>query len=510
PVIAKSLLALIAGAAAVLAFAPFYYWPLLPLALAALFYLALQQSPVRAAGSGLLFGVGYFGAGVHWVYVSCYEFGQMGVLLSALATLMLVLYLAIYPALCCWLAARLWGPQQRARSPSPAVYLLGLPGLWIALELVRGGLFTGFPWIAIGYSQVDGPLAGVAPLIGATGVGWLIALLAGMILWLGQSRWRALPGVAVILLIMAMVGLRPVEWTRPSAEPLSLALVQGNVPQLTRWDPDQVRTNIGRHLQSSEPFWGVDLLVWPENAIPAFVETLPDGLMPALEQMAERQQTDLLVGMPLGDPVAGSYFNGIRLIQQGEAGAYRKRHLVPFGEYVPLRNLFGGLLDLLQVPMSAFSRGEAGQGPLALRFSQQLVAPSICYEILFPAEVLQMLPEAGILVNISNDAWFGDSIAPHQHLQIARMRAIESGRPLARATNSGITALVNWRGEVIAQAPQFTQTVLTGTLQPRQGSTPYVLVGDWPLRGILLFSLLFLYRQRRRSLASFPVNPTSS
>jgi len=484
------LLPCLAGAVAVLAFAPF------GVSLASLFYLSLRQSPRGAAQSGLLFGIGYFGAGVHWVYYSFFDFGQMGVAASALVTLLLVVYLAVFPALFGWLTARLWGLNSASFTATrqTSVYLLGLPGLWVGLELLRGWLFTGFPWITLGYSQVDGPLAGFAPLVGATGISWLLALIAGLALLLLQQQWRALPMTIVVLVLMVSIVYKPSEWTHESGESISVALVQGNVPQLLRWDPEQMIANINIHREASEPLWGVDLLVWPENSIPAFAETLPVDLLPALRERAEQQQTDLLTGMPLGDPVSGHYFNGIRLVGGGE---YRKRHLVPFGEYVPLQDQLGRLLDLLQLPISSFSLGESGQTPIALHHSNHLVAPSICYEILFAGEILDMLPEAGLLVNISNDAWFGDSIAPHQHLQIARMRAMETGRPLARATNSGITALVDWRGVVIAQIPQFKQTVLTGVLQPRQGSTPYVMLGDWPLRGLLIASLGYLYWRHR-------------
>lgn len=487
-----------------LAFAPFGYWPLLPAALTLLFYLCLGQPCRQAATSGLLFGLGYFGAGVHWVYISCFEFGHMGVFLSALVTLLLVLYLALYPAMFAWFVARFWGVNSRITAVERpiSVYLLGLPGLWVALELLRGWLFTGFPWISIGYSQVDGPLASWAPLAGVVGIGWLLALTAGLVLLVIERKWRGLPVVTMVLMVVGAVALTPVNWTQPVGQPLSVGLVQGNVPQLTRWDPDQVMANIGRHLQASEAFWGLDLIVWPENAIPAFAQSLPAGLLPALQKKVADQQTDLLTGMPLGDPVSGQYFNGITLIGPDAPVEYRKHHLVPFGEYVPLRDLLGGMLDLLQVPMSAFSVGDTDQQPLALQFSNHLIAPSICYEILFAGEIRRMMPAAGLLVNISNDAWFGDSIAPHQHLQIARMRAMESGRPLARATNSGITALVDWQGKVLAQSPQFRQAVLTGSIQPRQGSTPYVTFGDWPLRLLLVASLGYLYwSQRRRRLA---------
>ncbi|MBL4622131.1 MAG: apolipoprotein N-acyltransferase [Immundisolibacteraceae bacterium] len=503
--------ALLVGALAALGFAPFDIWLLLPIGLALLFHWSLSQPNRIACRSGFLFGLGYFAVAVHWVFISCYRFGHMGVMLSALATFLLVAYLALYPALFSWLVARVFGrtgellnvdgavPAETEPRLGWSLFLLGLPGLWVVLELLRGWMFTGFPWAALGYSQVDGPLAELAPLVGSVGLSWVVASFSSLLVVCFQRRYRTLPAFLLPVALVLFAVLVPGRWTQPTGSALSVALVQGNVPQLTRWDPQQMSANIGRHLQSSEPFWGVDLLVWPENALPAFAHQLPDSLLPALTRKSLQESTDIIVGMPLADnpeePRSGNYFNGIQLIG---GDAYRKRHLVPFGEYVPLMDLLGGLLDLLQVPMSAFSTGSMQQQPIALNFSDLMVAPSICYEILFSAEIRQMLPAAGLLVNISNDAWFGDSIAPHQHLQIARMRAMETGRPLARATNSGITALVDWKGRVIAQSPQFQQTVLTGTLQPRSGATPYVEYGDWPLRGLLIGSLLVILFQRNK------------
>ena len=496
--------ALLAGGAAVLAYAPFDFWPLMLLALAWLFRVALTSTPRIAAQAGFFFGLGLFAGGVHWVFVSCYRFGNMGVLLSSLTTLLLVAYLALYPAVFAWLAARFVRldqcPAHSTGRPvrGIAVSLMVLPALWVGLEWIRGVLFTGFPWLSVGYTQVDGPLAGVAPLAGVFGISWLLAFAAALLAMIAvKGRQSALPaGVGVAALVVLVVVFPAGKlWTQPVGAPLSVALIQGNVPQLTRWNPDKVRDHIAGHLRLSEPFWGVDLLIWPENAIPAFAQMLPDELLPALARKGMETGSDLLTGMPLGDPVDGPYFNGIRLAGGDE---YRKQHLVPFGEYVPLVGLLGDALDLLRVPMSAFSPGDDDQPPLRLLRSDVMVAPTICYEILFGDEVAQMFPQAQVLVNISNDAWFGDTIAPHQHLQIARMRVLESGRPLLRATNSGITAIVNAGGVTQAVSPQFVETVLTGIVQPHAGATPYIQNGDWPLLvllvGTLGYALFLCYR----------------
>lgn len=467
---AAVVLAAAAGAAAVGAYAPFGWWPLGLVALAALAALTRAVSPRRAALLGFVFGLAHFGAGVHWVYVSCQRYGGMPPLLAAAATALLVIYLALYPALAAYAARRLAG--------GTAYLLAALPGAWALAEGARAVVLTGFPWLALGYSQVDGPLAGLAPLIGVYGIGLVTALLGGTLVWMtGSWRRAALGALVVAVVLMGAWSLRGIAWTRPVGEPLAVALLQGNVSQLLKWDPAHLEHTLALYARLDGEQAGADLVVWPESAIAAFAEQLAPTYLQGLDARARAQGRALLIGMPARDAGGSRYYNSVTAFGTA-SGQYRKDHLVPFGEFVPFKGLLGRLLDILAVPLSDFSRGGADQPPLAADGAR--LGVSICYEVLFPREIARALPRATLLVNVSNDAWFGRTIAPHQHLDIARMRARETGRELVRATNTGITAVVDARGAVRARAPAFEVAVLRGEVRPHRGSTPYVRWGDAP------------------------------
>lgn len=468
------LLALVAGGLLVLAFAPFSQGWIAPFALAALFALWLPVSPGRAAWRGWLFGVGLFGGGVYWVYFSMHVYGQLPPVLAALFTVIMALLLALCTALAGWLALRFSPPQAAVR------LLLVFPAVWVLLEWVRSWLFTGFPWLYVGYTQLELPLVGMSPVAGVFGVGWLLALSAGLLVVLarpGARRPRVTAAVAMLILWTGSWALGTVQWTSPKGEPLRVSLLQPNVAQLRKWDPAYRREILLQYVRMTREHWDSDLIVWPETAVPVFYDQVEHGYLDAIEAEARRHDTDILVGVPVrrGN---GVYYNSM-LSLGGSRAFYHKRHLVPFGEYIPLRALLGSLLDILQVPMSNFSSGGAGQAPLPA--AGHGAGISICYEIAFPAEVRSFLPEAAWLVNVSNNTWFGDSSAPHQVLQMAQMRALETGRYVLSATNDGMTAIVDDRGQVRARAAQFQVTTLSGSLQPRSGATPYVRFGEWPV-----------------------------
>ncbi len=484
--------ALLAGLALPLAFAPFGLFPLAMVSLAVLFWLWREMSPRQAFLSGYLFGVGYFGLGASWVAVSMYRFGGMGVALSLLSTLLFVLVLAAFPAVTGWLYRRYF-----ARFSRPLRLLLVLPALWGLLEWTRGWILTGFPWLALGYSQTDSPLGGVAPVLGVYGIGWLVTLSAGLLLlaWQMPAR-RWLPLLALLGIWVLGAGLSQVEWSAPAGEPLRASLIQGNVPQNLKWLPEQRQPTIDLYTRLSRQHWAdSDIVIWPETALPAYYHQA-ERFLQGLAAEAARHGSSLMLGLPVRPESApDTYYNSV--VAVGEpVQFYNKHHLVPFGEYIPLKDLLGGLLDILQVPMADFSRGAAVQPPLVV--AGQKIAVSICYEDAFGEEVIRALPQATVLVNVSNDAWFGDSLAPHQHLQMARMRSMETARPMFRATNNGISALIDHRGRVTARSPQFEVYVLSGSLQPRRGATPYVLGGNYSLLVLLLSSLLLAVVVQRR------------
>ncbi len=484
-----ALAAVAAGLALPLAFAPFGLFPLAPLALAVLFHLWRAVSPRRAFWLGYLFGLGYFGFGVSWVAVSMYRFGGMGVVLSGLATILFVLLLAAFPAA----VGGLW---RRGFSAVrlPLALLLALPALWVSLEWLRGWIFTGFPWLLVGYSQIDAPLAGLAPVLGVYGVSLAVALSAALLVYgvaVPAQRGRAL--AALVLLWLSAAGLGQVDWSQPAGDPLRASLIQGNVPQNLKWRPDQRQPTIDLYTRLSRAaFADSDLIIWPETALPAYYHQAERFLRGLAQEAAP---ATLLTGLPVrpaSDP--SRYYNAVVAMTEPPQ-FYFKRHLVPFGEYVPLKSLLGGLLDILHVPMADFSRGDEDQPPLAV--AGQFLAVSICYEDAFGEELIRALPAATVLVNVSNDAWFGDSLAPPQHLQMARMRSLETARPMLRATNNGISAIIDHRGLVLARSPQFRVFSLHGEAQPRRGATPYVTTGNASVLGLLGLCLLLAAARRR-------------
>ncbi|MCX4186400.1 apolipoprotein N-acyltransferase [Methylophaga sp. OBS4] len=485
-----SMVALLAGALLPLAFAPFYWYPLAVLSLVLLFFSWLEASPKQAAWRGWLFGFGMFGVGVSWVYVAIHVFGQSGMILATLLTGLFVAFLACYLALLGWFIKKL--------SPSCSSFIdliLLLPVAWVGFELFKGWFLSGFPWLELGVSQIEGPLAGFIPVIGVIGASWLVAVTAGLMIhsW-RQKQWLWL--LPVVLLWGSGEALKQVDWTQPVGTTVKTTLIQGNVPQQIKWDPEQLANTLALYQVTSEVHWDSDLIVWPENAIPAFYHQLRDFYLEPLQRQARDHQTDILLGLPVQDGRDGEYFNSMMVLGK-QQGFYHKQHLVPFGDYVPFEWL-RGLIAFFNLPMSAFAAGPAGQ-PL-LTAAGQPVGISICYEDVFSTEVLQTLPEATLLINATNNAWYGDSFAPHQHLQISRSRALETGRPLVRATTNGISAFVDFKGQIQSQTPQFEQAVLTETIQPRHGETPYVSWQQWPIWGGSVFMLLlWAYYRRKKS-----------
>jgi len=503
--------AFVLGALTVAGFAPFRIFPLPVITLAGLF--ALWQGAAgarRAAAIGFAYGLGLFLSGVSWVYVSLHDFGAMPAPLAALATLLFCAFLALLPA-----AAGLFGSGLHA---PPAVRLgIGFPAAWTLAEWIRGWLFTGFPWLAVGYSQVpSSPLAGYAPVLGIYGVTLATAVTAGLIviLWQratarhegggrraegksetpGKSRSSSLiprlilhPSSFVLLALWAGGWVSSeIAWTAPVGAPVSVSLLQGNVPQDLKWREERLRPTLEAYRQLAERAPG-RLIILPETALPLFLDQVPADYLAALAARARENGGDLLLGVPERLP-GGAYFNSVVSLGTAPSQAYRKSHLVPFGEFIPLRPVLAGIVSTLAIPLQDFSRGAEGQRPLAV--AGQRVAVNICYEDAFGEEIIRQLPEATLLVNVSNVAWFGRSLAPQQHLQISQARALEAGRYMLRATNTGVTAAIDPRGKVVASAPEFSTATVTLSVLGYSGSTPYVRWGNYAALALLLAFLV--------------------
>lgn len=473
--------ALAAGLLLPPAFAPFGLFPLAVLSPALLFVSWFNASPGRAAVRGFLFGMGMFGLGVSWVYVSMHNFGNMPAPLAGFAVVLFVAGLSLYFAALGWLQARFF----RERGFSHVI--LVLPALWTLFEWVRGWLLTGFPWLNLGYSQVISPLAGYAPWFGVYGVSFFCAVSAGLLVWgiqePGKFLKRSLPLFVAIWAGGWAAG--KFEWVQPVNGPVRVTLVQGNVPLNDKWRPGSRGAIMSRYFALSMEAPKPDLIIWPESAVPAYLDEIDSGYLENLRRISQSAHVDFLLGVVERDKDRHHYYNSVVSISP-QPGIYRKQHLVPFGEYPPLEPLFSWLMQNLQIPMSDFSAGRGEQPPLFA--AGQRIGVSVCYEDAFGEEVIRVLPQATLLVNVSEDAWFGDSFAPHQRIQMARMRARETGRPMLRAANTGPSVVIDHRGNVTARSPQFQIHALTASVQPMQGSTPYVRFGNVPV--ILLLAVI--------------------
>lgn len=566
--------ALAAGVAHAFGFAPTNAWWAQIALLAVLHGLALGATPARAAWIGWLFGLGWFGAGVSWVYISMHTYGGMPAPLAGAATLSFAAYLALFPAAALALAALL-SPRGTKRPGGPAgprregptantdgtigtrsAAGLGLPSLlwasavfaatWTLAEIARGWLFTGFPWLAAGYAHTDGPLAGLAPLVGVYGVGAAAALAAALIAqaWLAfrSSRARsatlagpaaayavhpvralALPLAAAVLVLLCGAVLSRVQWTHPQGEPLFVRLIQGNVPQALKFDPARESLSMRRYVELIEASPAA-LTILPETAWTRPWAATPLDLATRITERLKARGGAVAIGMPLSKPLAGDpagtgdgwglrgrVTNSVLVLGPPPAGAsshgipvalgrYDKHHLVPFGEFVPPG--FRWFVDLMSIPLGDFGRGDPVQPPIET--GGQRVAFNICYEDLFGEELIGPIAQGGatVLVNVSNIAWFGNSLALPQHLQIARMRALETGRPMLRATNTGMTAAVDARGRVLAHLQPMTEGVLDARVVGHAGLTPYVRTGNAPvlvaMAAVLLAALLRTRGSARR------------
>jgi len=477
-------IAFLGGAATVFAFAPFELHPLAFLTFALLVHLWMDAPPRRCAWLGFWFGLGLFGAGVSWVYVSLHQFGGMPAPLAGFATLGFCAFLALFPAAAGWLQARV---------PAPEAARAGLliPAAWVLFEWVLVWIFTGFPWLAVGYTAAGWPLQGYAPLGGVYALSFITVSVAGM-LWLLVRRR---PAFLVPILFVLGIGeaLRHASWTAPAGEPVQAALLQGNIAQEMKFRPERTAGILETQARLAEGTTA-RLIVFPETALPRFYHQVDPAYLARLDAAAKRNDGDLLLGVPY---LAGrdAYFNSVVTLGTSPRQIYHKVHLVPFGEFIPPG--FGWVLRWLSIPLSDFSRGAPDQPPLTV--AGQRVAVNVCYEDVFGDEIARRAPEATLLVNMSNVAWFGDSLAPAQHLQIARLRAIETGRMHLTATNTGITAAIDRDGRVLKRLAQFSEGRLEIAAQGYSGATPYVRLRDWPVVLVSLFIFIAFIVKARRS-----------
>lgn len=497
PALVLDCLALLGGVVAPFAFAPFDFGPVIFISLIFLFFCWQRATAKRAFLRGFLFGFGQFGVGSSWVYISMHEYGGASVLAAGVLTFVFVVVLALFPAVVGFIVRFCF-------KPFPVVSLVVVyPTVWTLAEWCRSWTINGFPWLQVGYTQLDSPLAGFIPLTGVYGESWLVASMAGMLVTVGLiPKWTKLVPVVIVCLVF-VVGdyFKGIEWTHPIGKPFKATLLQGNVPQDIKWLPEQKIRTLNLYAGLTRNHWDSQVIVWPETAVPAFFHQVEKAFLLPLKREAIRHGTDLVLGVPVWEESVRRSYNAIITLAEVD-GIYKKRHLVPFGEYLPLQPLSGFIADILQIPLSDFSAGDDRQAPM--RAAGYPFVASICYEDIYGDESLVGLPEAAYLVNVTNDAWFGDSIAPRQHLQMARMRSLETGRYMLRATNTGITAVISPSGKLIRTAPMFQTVALNEEITPMGGSTPYIHYGDKPVivGCFILLAVAFLYHTSTRNQRS--------
>lgn len=486
-------LSFIAGLLLVFAYAPFSQWYLSLFIPASVFFLLDKKSPKASAKLMGIFAFGWFASGISWVHVSIDQFGGLPLIVSLGLMLLLCLYLALFPALAAYLTAFFSNKKQ--------LNLWLIMPFWLICEYLRSVVLTGFPWLSLGYSQIDSPLASFAPLIGEVGISALIILinvcLVKMTLSFQQKQIIkiALPFGVIFTITVLGYALANATWVTTTGTTTKVALVQGNIAQSIKWAPEQEWPTMLKYLDLTRANYDADIIIWPESAIPAMEPAVQDYLG-TVNRSAALNNSAIITGILNYNFESKEYFNSLIVLgnkqnedEQGyyynHSNRYSKNHLLPIGEFVPFQELLRPIAPLFNLPMSSFSRGDYVQNNLIAKGLHLL--PLLCFEIVFPHQLAANLTEkTNLLLTVSNDAWFGNSHGPHQHMEIARMRALEFGRPLLRSTNNGITAVVDHHGKFIARIPQFEEAVLTTEIALVTGKTPY---SQWP-RLILLLMII--------------------
>lgn len=474
---------------------PVGLWPLAPVLLLPFLYVALARTSREAAVLAFSFGLGWFLSGTYWIYLSVTGPGNAAGWIGVFLVIGLSMIMAGYIALTAWLVNRL-------AAGKPWRLLLVAPVCWVLIEWLRGWLFSGFPWMSLGYGQIDTALAGWAPVVGVYGMSLMLVISAAALLVAildrSHKRWVAMAIVAAPWVLGA--ALTTVPWTSPTGAVINTTIIQAGIPQERKWLPEERQPTRDFYRDRTRAASDSQLVVWPEVAIPS-VSDNEEPFIRSLASIGAANGQTIVFGILEREQRPDDevhIYNSVIGLSGGQRQVYRKRHLVPFGEYFPVPTFVRNWMRMMSLPFSDLSAG-ADEQPLLQTVGGTPYSVVICYEDSYGAEMLFAFPAAELLINVSNDAWFGDSIAPHQHLQIARMRSLELGRETIRATNTGISAFIDARGEVLATGAQFEPVQMSSNVQPRTGTTPYVRFGNWPIISLSLLILVGFWLRSRPS-----------
>lgn len=487
----------VVGAFMVLSFAPFeWHWSLSFVLLTILYQSVTHLTPKQGLWSGWCFGFGYFGLSVNWVYNSIHMFGAANAPLSAAVTLLFVLVMTVFPALSVWVYLR-----ARTNTPWPLHALL-FASLWALAELARGKIMGGFPWALIGYSQTTESFGALAPWIGVYGIGFVIVFLPNVLIDLIKYNWRGVArrsvAIAGVLLIGACTlfglnALDKVALTQATGNSLNVRLVQANIEQELKFSRERLESSLQQYTELSlQNLPETDVIIWPETAIPTYFANVEQVLEPFAQRLHDQGTEVLAGGFHRDDNFS---YNSLRQLA-GEKSLYNKRHLVPFGEYMPFRFLLSWLAAYIEIPMSDLGKGTGPNVPMVLKGVP--LGLSICYEDVFGEEMRELIPAATVLVNVSNDAWFGVKVAPFQHQQKAQMRARELVRPLIRVTNTGVSSVIDHKGQLQGSIEQSTKGYMDATVLPRTGASLYARTGNWPVFILVMLILCVVLLLRKR------------
>jgi apolipoprotein N-acyltransferase len=484
------LIALTSGALITLSFAPFNIWPITIISLIAFALLLKEQSFKTILWRNFAFGVGFYGAGIHWIYVSIHNFGGASPVFAGFLVFVFACFMAIIFTLPFYIFARWFNRHALG-------LMVTLPACWLLGEWIRTWLFTGFPWLFLGYAHLNSPLAGWAPVTGVMGIGFILVLTAAV---LAEWIWKIKGGFAkkpilitasmcCVIFWIAGAGLKKITWAEPDATPIKIGMVQPNVDQSTKlsFNQDTTIAALNQLRDLSTDLWTNDWVIWPEAAIPTSL-TYHDAL-PFLEEMntkAAEHDTALFTGVIYEDRDKQKYYNSIAGLGQGY-GFYHKRRLVPFGEYVPLEDQLRGLIEFFNLPTSFIHLGPQDQHGLIAKGVR--ITPAICYEIVYPDLIAQAAKETQVLLSVNNLGWFLDSIQSKQFMQMAQMRALETGRYLVYSTNNGPSAIIDNHGKILSHSDSFKAQTFTGVIHAVKDWTPFMVYGSGPL---VIFATLLL------------------